>query len=57
MTQLRRAEDAGAHYTVIVGQKEFVDNTVILRDMRERSQEPVNLETLLRKLKKEAVTA
>lgn len=56
-TQLRRAEDAGAHYTVIVGQKEFVDNTVILRDMRERSQEPVNLETLLRKLKKEAVTA
>ncbi len=55
--QLRLAEAAGARYTVIVGQKEFVDNTVILRDMLERSQEPVNLETLLRKLRKERVTA
>lgn len=54
-TQLRQAEAAGVRYTVIVGQKEFVDNTVILRDMKERSQEPVNLETLVKRLKKEVV--
>lgn len=54
-TQLRQAEAAGVRYTIIVGQKEFVDNTVILRDMKERSQEPVNLETLVKRLKKEVV--
>ncbi len=51
--QLRDAESRGVRYTVIIGQKEFVDQTFILRDMRERNQENVSLEALLRKLKRQ----
>ena len=35
----------------IIGQKEFIDDTVILRDMEARRQEPVSHETLIKKLK------
>jgi histidyl-tRNA synthetase len=52
--QLRDAEAKGVRFTVIIGQKEFVDNTVILRDMNVRNQEYVDQETLLKKLKKQA---
>ena len=51
-TQLRDAEDRGVKYTVIIGQKEFVDNTVIFRNMELRNQEYVDQETLIRRLKK-----
>lgn len=51
-TQLRDAEAKGVKYTVIIGQKEFVDGTVILRDMMGRNQEPVLLPLLVNKLKK-----
>jgi histidyl-tRNA synthetase len=50
--QLRDAEARGVRYTVIVGQKEFVEQTVILRDMSARNQEPVPLDQLIRKLKR-----
>jgi histidyl-tRNA synthetase len=50
--QLRDAEERGVNYTIIVGQKEFVEGTVILRDMNARNQEYVPQESLVRKLKR-----
>lgn len=51
-TQLRDAESRKVKYTLIIGQKEFVENTVILRDMDVRNQEYVDQETLIRKLRR-----
>jgi histidyl-tRNA synthetase len=53
-TQLRDAEAKGVRYTVIIGQKEFVENTVILRDMHVRNQEYVDQPSLVKRLKKQA---
>ncbi len=53
-TQLREAEDRGARFTLIIGQKEYVDGTVILRDMKERNQEYVPIDILASKLKRMA---
>lgn len=44
--QLSQAERSGAPYAIIFGQKEAMDNTVIVRNMETRSQEIVKLETL-----------
>jgi histidyl-tRNA synthetase len=52
-TQLRDAEARGVRYTVIIGQKEFVDQTVILRDMKERNQENLSIDAMVKKLKKQ----
>ncbi len=51
-TQLRDAEAKGVKHVIIMGQKEFVDNTVILRDMNARNQEQVKIELLPMKLKR-----
>lgn len=51
-TQLRDAEHRKVKYTVIIGQKEHVDGTVILRDMEARSQENVPLESVVGQLKR-----
>lgn len=51
-SQLRDAERRGVAYTVIIGQKEFVEGTFIFRDMGARNQEFVDLDSLVRKLKK-----
>jgi histidyl-tRNA synthetase len=51
-TQLRDAESRNVKYTVIIGQKEFVDGTVILRDMQGRNQEYVKMDTLANRLKR-----
>lgn len=51
-TQLRDAEAKGVKYTVIIGQKEHVDRTVILRDMHARSQDHVPLDSLISQLKR-----
>ncbi|MEZ4200630.1 MAG: His/Gly/Thr/Pro-type tRNA ligase C-terminal domain-containing protein [Candidatus Paceibacterota bacterium] len=51
-TQLRDAEAKGVRYTVIIGQKEFVDGTVILRDMTARNQEHVPLDAVVGRLKR-----
>ncbi|OGG85702.1 hypothetical protein A2392_02770 [Candidatus Kaiserbacteria bacterium RIFOXYB1_FULL_46_14] len=50
--QLRAAETRGALYTIIIGQKEYVDGTVILRDMLGRNQESVPMNELPARLKK-----
>ncbi len=44
--QLAIAERSGAPYTIIFGQKEALDNTVIIRNMETRSQETVKLADL-----------
>lgn len=53
--QLREAEALGVKYTIIVGQKEFVENSVILRDMEERNQEQVPVDQLVRRLQRQTV--
>jgi len=50
--QLRDAEAKGVKYVIIIGQKEFVDGTVILRDMDARKQEPIPLDQLIRRLRR-----
>ena len=52
--QLRDAESRGVKYTIIIGQKEFVENTVIFRDMDVRNQEYVPIETAIKRLKRRA---
>ncbi|MBX9906291.1 ATP phosphoribosyltransferase regulatory subunit [Patescibacteria group bacterium] len=51
-TQLEKARVHGVPYTIILGQKEYVDGTVILRDMRSSSQETVPLGNLVSHLKR-----
>ncbi len=51
-TQLRDAEAKGVRFTVIMGQKEFVEGTVILRDMNVRNQEYLEQGLLVKRLKK-----
>ena len=50
--QLREAEDRGALYTIIIGQKEYVEGTVILRDMKGRNQESLPMTDLIHRLRK-----
>lgn len=50
-SQLREAEARKVKYTLIIGQKEFVENTIIFRDMDLRNQEYINQETLILRLK------
>jgi len=50
--QLGVAEKIGIPYALIFGQKEALENSVIVRDMQTRSQETVPLEKLLEYIKK-----
>ncbi len=52
MVQLAIAEKLEVPYTIILGQKEAIDNTVIVRNMSNRSQEIVPIEKLSEYLKK-----
>lgn len=45
--QLAIAEKMGVKYTIIFGQKEAIENSVIVRDMSTRSQETVSINKLL----------
>ncbi len=54
-TQLRDAENRGVRHTVIIGQKEFVEDGVILRDMHARNQENVPISQIVNRLKRTAV--
>lgn len=56
-TQLRDAEARGVRYTVIVGQKEFVEGSAIIRDMNARSQENISMENVVKKLKRHVTVA
>ena len=50
--QLRDAEAYGCKYTVIIGQKEYVEGTAILRDMSARNQETVPQDNLVKRLRR-----
>lgn len=50
--QLRDAEKQQVPYAIIIGQKEYVEGTVILRDMQARNQETLPNDKLIRKLKR-----
>ncbi len=50
-TQLAMAEKSGAPYALIFGQKEALENTVIIKNMSLHSQETVKLDTLLEYIK------
>jgi histidyl-tRNA synthetase len=50
--QLGMAERMGVPYTIILGQKEAIDNTVIVRNLENRSQETVPISGLAEYLKK-----
>lgn len=50
-TQLNIAARVGALIALIIGQKEAMDNTVIIRDMSEGVQETISEENLVEKLK------
>ena len=52
-TQLRDAEARNIRYSIIIGQKEYMEKMVILRDMHERSQEQVSVDAMVRKLKRQ----
>jgi histidyl-tRNA synthetase len=55
--QLRDAEARGMRYTIIIGQKEYVEQSVILRDLRDRNQEQITIDQLIKKLKRQNVPA
>lgn len=50
--QLARADRLNVKYTLIMGQKEALDKTVILRDMKNGTQETVKLEKAVHEVKK-----
>jgi len=54
--QLRHAEELGVKHVLIMGQKEYVDGTIIMRDMRARKQEAVAPEHAIRRLKRGVLT-
>ncbi|ETB63847.1 TPA: histidine--tRNA ligase [Candidatus Nomurabacteria bacterium] len=49
--QLAGAEKMGVRYAIIFGQKEALENSVIVRDMNSRSQDTIKLDKLLEYLK------
>lgn len=51
--QLRQAEKRGVRYVLILGHKEYMENTVMLRDLEQQTQENIpiaNLTTVLKKV-------
>ena len=51
-TQLKIADKIGVKYTLILGQKEALEGTIIIRDMTSGRQETVKLERIVREIKK-----
>ncbi len=51
-SQLDRANKLGVQFSIILGQKEILDGTVIIRDMSSGIQEAVNYSKLIPELKK-----
>jgi len=50
--QLNRADKIKARYTLILGQKEALENVIIIRDMNNRKQEIVKLDKVVLEVKK-----
>jgi len=50
-SQLRIADRLGVDYTLILGQKEFLEGTIILRDMKTGNQETIEQKKIISELK------
>jgi histidyl-tRNA synthetase len=50
-TQLARADKLGVEYTLILGQREVLDNTIVIRKMDTGAQETVKLEKVVDELR------
>lgn len=50
--QLKIADERGSEYALIIGQKEAIDNTVIIRDMKSGIQEIVDYGKIIKEVKK-----
>ncbi len=50
--QLARADKIGVKYTLIFGQRESLDGTIIIKDMQSGKQETVKLEKVVREIQK-----
>ena len=50
--QLRSADRSGVTHTLILGQKEVLEGTIIVRDMKTGTQETIKLEKVVREMKK-----
>jgi len=44
--QLKYADKIGAKYTIIVGENELKNDTLLVKDMKEKSQSEIKLEDL-----------
>ena len=51
-TQLRLADKIGADYALILGQKEALEDSIIIRDMRTGRQETVKLDKVVKEMEK-----
>jgi len=51
-TQLGRADKIGVRYCLILGQREALEGTVIVRDMKTGKQETVKIEKIVEEMKK-----
>jgi len=51
-TQLRLADKIGASYALILGQKEALEESIIIRDMKTGRQETVKLDRVVREMEK-----
>jgi histidyl-tRNA synthetase len=50
--QLDEAEKVQAKFTLILGQKELLDGTILLKDMESGIQETINMKKLINELDK-----
>jgi histidyl-tRNA synthetase len=55
--QLRKAENMGVKYVLIMGQKEYVDGTIIMRDMVARKQEAIQPDVAIKRLKRQLTSS
>ncbi|KKS91420.1 MAG: Histidine-tRNA ligase, partial [Parcubacteria group bacterium GW2011_GWF2_43_11] len=51
-TQLRLADKMGANYALILGQKEALEESIIIRAMRTGRQQTVKLDKVVREMEK-----
>ena len=51
-TQLNRANKIGVKYTLILGQKEALEGTIIIKDMMTGQQETIKLDKVVKEMKK-----
>ncbi len=50
-SQLSKANRLGMRYVLILGQKEVLENKIILRDMKKKTQESIKLDKIVEKVK------